>query len=156
MTYRIRIYICVWKINRSIVLFDLVTFLFFKCDNLSFKNLRNLPSYLELGIIHPLIKISIYQLSAIYIFHRLPGRLIETSISNTVLGIVQVSPNDIFRIDKNEVSAETMVQHEQREEEVNQETVDHDKQFSVLKGKVNSTPLELRSSSGSTVWVITC
>ena len=73
-----------------------------------------------------------------------------------MLGIVQVSPNDIFRIDKNEVSAETMVQHEQREEEVNQETVDHDKQFSVLKGKVNSTPLELRSSSGSTEWVITC
>ena len=69
---------------------------------------------------------------------------------------LQVSPDHIFRIDRCEVSAETMMQHEQREEEVNQETVDHDKQFSVLKGKVNSTPLELRSSSGSTVWVITC
>lgn len=79
-----------------------------------------------------------------------------------MLDIVQVSPNDIFRIDKNEVSAETMVHHEQHEEEVNQETVDHDKQFSVLKGKVNSTPfshikkIELLSSSGSSVWVITC
>jgi hypothetical protein len=30
------------------------------------------------------------------------------------------------------------MQHEQREEEVNKETVDHDGQFSILKGKVNS------------------
>ncbi|KAH8511866.1 hypothetical protein H0E87_009156 [Populus deltoides] len=47
----------------------------------------------------------------------------------------KVSPNHIFRIDRCEVSAETIMQHEQREEEVNKETVDHDEQFSILKGK---------------------
>ncbi|KAJ6367731.1 hypothetical protein OIU78_000317 [Salix suchowensis] len=48
----------------------------------------------------------------------------------------EVSPDHIFRIDRCEVSAETMIQHEQREEEVNKETVDHGKQFSTLKGKL--------------------
>uniref|UniRef100_A0A6N2KYN0 E2 ubiquitin-conjugating enzyme n=1 Tax=Salix viminalis TaxID=40686 RepID=A0A6N2KYN0_SALVM len=48
----------------------------------------------------------------------------------------KVSPDHIFRIDRCEVSAETMIQHEQREEEVNKETVDHGKQFSFLKGKL--------------------
>ncbi|KAJ6725010.1 UBIQUITIN-CONJUGATING ENZYME E2 24-RELATED [Salix viminalis] len=64
----------------------------------------------------------------------------------------KVSPNDIFRIDKNEVSAETMVQHEQREEEVNQETVDHDKQFSVLKGKDLLNSISINDESAKCPW----
>ncbi|KAJ6416596.1 hypothetical protein OIU84_002456, partial [Salix udensis] len=64
----------------------------------------------------------------------------------------KVSPNDIFRIDKNEVSAETMVQHEQREEEVNQETVDHDKQFSVLKGKDLLNSISIGDESAKCPW----
>ncbi|KAJ6292541.1 hypothetical protein OIU78_024675 [Salix suchowensis] len=64
----------------------------------------------------------------------------------------KVSPNDIFRIDKNEVSAETMVQHEQREEEVNQETVDHDKQFSVLKGKDLLNSISIGDESTKCPW----
>ncbi|CAK7350588.1 unnamed protein product [Dovyalis caffra] len=66
----------------------------------------------------------------------------------------KVSPNHIFRIDKYEVSAETMTQHEPLEEDVNQEMVDHDKQFSTLKGKdlLNSIGIGYESTKSKCPW----
>ncbi|KAJ6402083.1 hypothetical protein OIU84_014206 [Salix udensis] len=57
-----------------------------------------------------------------------------------------------FRIDRCEVSAETMIQHEQREEEVNKETVDHGKQFSILKGKDSLNSISVGNDSANCPW----
>ncbi|CAK7336715.1 unnamed protein product [Dovyalis caffra] len=64
----------------------------------------------------------------------------------------KVRPNEIVRIDKYEVSAETMMRHEEPEEEVNQEMVDHDKQFSTLKGKDLLNPISIGDESTKFPW----
>ncbi|KAJ6364201.1 hypothetical protein OIU76_029188 [Salix suchowensis] len=64
----------------------------------------------------------------------------------------KVSPDHIFRIDRCEVSAETMIQHELREEEVNKETVDHGKQFSTLKGKDSLNSFSVGNDSAKCPW----